>query len=409
MIETHEGTGAVQLHKEFTKKCIQLYDTLSVRHGIMIVGESCSGKTTCFKVLNSAINDACMHKEDMVEQYDLKPTTITNIFPKSQTTTQLYGDYDPLTLEWCDGVLANSLRGVSANVDKWNWLILDGPVDTHWIENMNTVLDDNKKLCLNSGEIIEPGESVKMIFEVHDLAVASPATVSRCGMVYLEPDTVGWRNVIKSWMQSQLKETMVPFRRTLTSMFQHFMTGEDGVFDMLRGKCVTPQPVTDISLMNSFLSLYVSSLEIFKETKATDDADVVMKKHKRNITLALKRKQKPKLNSIIGVARNYIMPKVDDKDKVVQLEAYFLFALTWSFGACIDEASKPIFDTWLRDKLADYKSHIPAQKFHAPGAKVEVPLHLQIGVESSMSVVFEYYFNPKHYQWEKWVIKPISA
>ena len=66
-----------------------------------------------------------------------------------------------------------------------SWIICDGDIDPEWIESLNSVLDDNRLLTMPSGERIQFGPNVNFLFETHDLSCASPATISRMGMIFL--------------------------------------------------------------------------------------------------------------------------------------------------------------------------------------------------------------------------------
>ncbi|CAN0368429.1 unnamed protein product [Ectocarpus sp. 12 AP-2014] len=164
----------------------------------MVVGPTGGGKSKNIAVLKEALTNL---KRLGVggERYEKVETFHLN--PKSITMGQLYGEFDDNTHEWQDGVLADLVRSCARKeVPDLQWVLFDGPVDAIWIENMNTVLDDNKKLCLTSGEIMSLSEPMTMMFEPEDLAVASPATVSRCGMIYMEPKSLGFDPLVQSWL-----------------------------------------------------------------------------------------------------------------------------------------------------------------------------------------------------------------
>lgn len=72
------------------------------------------------------------------------------------------------------------------------WIVLDGDIDPMWIESLNTVMDDNKVLTLASNERIPLTPSMRLLFEISHLKTATPATVSRAGILYINPADLGW-------------------------------------------------------------------------------------------------------------------------------------------------------------------------------------------------------------------------
>jgi len=81
------------------------------------------------------------------------------------------------------------------------WIICDGDIDPEWVESLNSVLDDNHLLTLPTGERISFGDNVNFIFETNDLKYASPATVSRMGMIFMSEEDVDVNRLVKSWLK----------------------------------------------------------------------------------------------------------------------------------------------------------------------------------------------------------------
>jgi dynein heavy chain len=173
-------------------KIIQLYENSMVRHGFMVVGSVGSGKTTIINNLTDALSEVVVsHK-------------LIKMNPKSITGQEMYGVMNTVSGEWIPGVFSEIWKKCNDKKNKHvSWIICDGPVDTLWIENLNTVLDDNKILTLANAERIPMSDNTKMVFEVENLKNASPATVSRCGIVFVSNTDLFWRPPIYTWCKDR--------------------------------------------------------------------------------------------------------------------------------------------------------------------------------------------------------------
>jgi dynein heavy chain len=255
--------------------------------------------------------------------------------------SQLYGSFDAVSRDWYDGILARKFINFSTdNTPTRKWLLFDGPVDAIWVENMNTVLDDSKKLCLVSGSIYPLNDYMNIMFEVRDLAVASPATVSRCGMVYMDPGQLGWKPLLVSWLTTLPRGIDNKLKKRIEALFDWLVPS---CLTFVHDKCSQYSPVTDTSMV-------VSLMNLMNTLMMDDFADAT------------------KLEEL-GAVRS-----------ITTLEAHFLFSLIWTIGS-VDEVGRRLFDAHLRELCRDHRTYKLAMPIPAKG------------------LVFEYSYDRDSHRW----------
>eukprot|EP01022_Parablepharisma_sp_SALTPOND_P021165 TRINITY_DN4086_c0_g1_i1.p1 TRINITY_DN4086_c0_g1~~TRINITY_DN4086_c0_g1_i1.p1 ORF type:complete len:4151 (+),score=615.43 TRINITY_DN4086_c0_g1_i1:13469-25921(+) len=333
----------LQPKPEFIKKCLQLYETLAARHGILVIGESLSGKTTAIQALKNSLTKISS---------DQVPIKLQTLNPKAVTLKQLFGYFDS-SHSWIDGVLAKALRDFADSNEKCQkWLVCDGPVDTTWMESINSVLDDNKKLCLSSGTAINLDSTVRMFFEVEDLKYASPAIVSRCGVVYMECLHLGWDILIKSYC-----ETLpgILTQKRIKAIEDYMFSMIIPTVNFIAKHCKYPIQMKTMHVVKNFLNIV--------ESYIADSREV-----------------------------GYKLP--NDLDSA--LPNMIVFATIWSFGGVLEES--------MREKFKEYLLNL------LNGIDVKIKYKLEVDFTPPKFIVkfpesqdpFKLFYDRKHNQWTPW-------
>ncbi|XP_072152186.1 dynein axonemal heavy chain 3 isoform X4 [Bemisia tabaci] len=278
-------------------KLLQLYEVIVQRHSIILVGEPFSGKTCSYQVLAESIGYIKDTTSEKMKETKI-PYKIIN--PKAVTMGQLFGQFDAESHEWSDGIIANALREFTSgpSLDK-KWLVFDGPIDPIWIENLNSVMDENKKFCLMSGEIIKVSNKISLIFETNDLEHASPSSISRCGVVYFDPKNLGWKTLMKSFICTLTEKLTSDQLDSLSDLLEWLISP---ILNFVLNSCTFFIGSSEMHLFSNFSRLFLCLIQ------------------EENI----------------------------QKSSIQWVQCTLLFAIFWGFGSFLTGDGKTLFNRYIR-------------------------------------------------------------
>ncbi|KAH8251731.1 hypothetical protein KR038_005556 [Drosophila bunnanda] len=327
----------LQPEEGFLMKVVQLQELLDVRHSVFIVGNAGTGKTKIWQTLRETYRIQKM-----------KPVCHV-LNPKALSNDELFGIVNPTTREWKDGLFSSIMRE-QANMPPGNpkWIVLDGDIDPMWIESLNTLMDDNKILTLASNERISLKREMRLLFEVGHLKAATPATVSRAGILYINPQDLGWSPYVSSWLETRVD--MIE-RGILTTLFEKYFPC------LMQRHCLFRRitPITDMAMIQMTCHLLECLLD---SDESGGDG----------------RGRGGSGPGGAGNPHSLHHGELSHEAMITALETIFVYATVWSFGSAL---SQDVIIDWHREFHKWWTGEFKDIKLPSQGTIFDYQLNVQ--------------------------------
>nr|XP_014351636.1 PREDICTED: dynein heavy chain 8, axonemal-like [Latimeria chalumnae] len=314
-------------HSPWMDKVRQLYSLSQVHHGMFVAGPPGSGKSTCISTLVHALSLLSINQQQEASGSPEGAVThkLVKINPFTVDDFSLLFGHQTSSHSWVDGVITYAWKkairyGLSMERilimiptacnknHSNNWICFDGPLSSSWADSFSSMLGQEKVLQLNNGDQLHLKENMKLLFETSELGLASPATIAKAGILFMEGDGLGWRPLAEAWLEKRNQQENAvlskAFQKTLDPIFQYVLHDAKSLV-----------PVTEVGLFQTCSNLLGAML---------DD----------------------KAQSIGGQ---------------LHIERLFLFCLIWTVGGLLESTEKKKFNNILKTTtsvLPDYEHEV---------------------------------------------------